>query len=72
CSSKTMPLHSNSLNNERNGLLTGCQVVCTINKNYCRRRKSGFPARTAEWALREKKRDAVIQEAPFPGGGKQI
>ena len=35
----TMPLHSNSLNNERNGLLTGCQVVCTINKTYCRRRR---------------------------------
>ena len=34
-----MPLHSNSLNNERNGLLTGCQVVCTINKTYCRRRE---------------------------------
>jgi hypothetical protein len=32
-----MPLHSNSLNNERNGLLTGCQVVCTINKTYSRR-----------------------------------
>lgn len=28
-----MPLHSNSLNNERNGLLTGCQVVCTITQH---------------------------------------